>query len=96
MNKVLKQDLELSQDGDDWGWSMSCLFAIADVLYDEGLVPDEWHFRQSPFGPNAESWEYQRILDLVDCKYATLDDVLEFGNILNRYCDILRAQGRDY
>lgn len=87
----LKQEFRLGDVGDPWGNCMAWLFAIADVLhFEHDGAPMAWQFRPSPFGPDYGAPEYETA---VKC---SKEDLTAFGNLLNRYSDLLRRQGRDY
>jgi hypothetical protein len=90
----LKQVYRDFQSGDVWAECMGWLFAVSDYLtFDDGTgTPDKWQFRPSPLGPDEDSYEYQ---ELQEIKPDT-ETLERFGNLLNRYSDILRARGMDY
>lgn len=88
----LKNEYKLTNDGDSWGNSMSWWFAIADEL--EGnrglLCPEHWEYRMSPMRPDNENYEASIVTDYPD------DDLIEFGNVLERYTRLLKHLGEDY
>jgi hypothetical protein len=92
INKNLKYAYSMFDSGDAWGRCMAMLFSVADYLNNYDMVPAEWNFQQSPFGPDVESAEYQEI-KASDC---TNEEILHFGNVLFRLSNILIAQGKDY
>ena len=94
MNETLKHEFRATNDGDAWGNCMQWLFAICDYLTFETdeCVPDEWHFKPSPFGAYEESYVFQSL------KQLSLPDreILEFGKVLIRLRDILEHKGLSY
>ncbi len=92
--KSLKADFKLSCDGDTWGETMQWWFTIADEIYfnRDFPVPADWHFRPSPLGPSNEPGEWP--VDIVEA--AGDDELLAFGNLLNRYARLLKRAGKDY
>ena len=94
MNIDLKNELKLTNDGDNWGNVMQWLFAISDYLTFETdeCVPDEWQFRPSPFGADEESYVFQSLKDLA----LPSKEVLEFGKVLFRVREILERKGESY
>lgn len=78
---------------DEWGTTMGWWFAIADYLTDLGVeVPEDWEFRQSPFGSDTEAYEYQELLDL----RASAEDALFAGRVFTKYAGYLKSIGEDY
>lgn len=94
INKVLKDEYKLTNDGDPWGNCMQWLFAVCDYLTFETdeCVPNEWHFRASPCGSDEKSYVFQSLKEL------SLPDqeILEFGKVLIRLRDILEKKGLSY
>jgi hypothetical protein len=91
---MIKQEYRLTYCGDKWGHTMSWLFHIADELYHhrETPVPDDWGFRPSPLGPSNDPDSYE-----TECvAEATDEELVRFGNVLNRYAGLLKRAGRDY
>ncbi len=82
--------------GDIHGSTMACLFAIADVLTEIGTVPESWEFRQSPFGADTESWEYQAILEAMRDEGATLEDLEHAAKVFERLDRLNRLTGKSY
>lgn len=86
-------EFRLSFDaGDPWGSTMAWWFAVADALMEAApeLVPNKWQFRQSPLGPDTESYEYET------CRTWPAETLVRFGNALSRYAAMLKAAGKDY
>ena len=96
MNNTLKADYCLYSSGDPYGDTMAWLFAACDVLEDFGLVPEEFEFRQSPFGPETDVPEYQELLSTLNGGYCTLDDLLHFARVLFRHSQYLDHLGLSY
>lgn len=97
-NPIIERMRDTFDGGDAWGSTMGWWFAIADVVteIDPSQVPSEWEFRQSPMGSNTEAYEYQEILETMRDDGATLEDLLDAGNILTRYAAQLKLAGMDY
>jgi len=72
---------------DGWGCVIGAFFEVAETLYAWGEdVPAEWEFRPGLGEPEAAEW-----LDGFDA-----DTLVDFGNVLDRWSDMLRARGDDY
>lgn len=90
--KDLKEEFKFSGDsGDPWGSCLSVHFQLADYL----------HFKRSASVP--QHWEYSPGLGSdIDPEWENffestpLEQLIQFGNILERYANILRTQGKDY
>lgn len=104
MNSYIRDIIRDQRSGDVWGDTMAPLFSIAEVIYCLGFdVPTELQFRPSPMLSlahiEANRDEYDcatQLLGLVDDNLVGAGELQEAARILNRYCDILKAQGRDY
>lgn len=83
---------------DPYGSAMSVWFSVADLLVEWGppYPPKDWEFRQAMSGSNTESYVYQELSPMLKRGELTADDLLEAGNILNRYVGLLKHAGRDY
>lgn len=78
---------------DEWGTTMGWWFAIADYLTDQGAeIPEEWEFRQSPFGSDTETIEYQELVEIE----ASIEDALFAGRVFAKYAGYLKSIGADY
>ena len=83
----------LGDDGDCWGTALSAWFNVADYLYaTNGDVPEHWGFRPGAMGCSV---------DPDDVWFPTFEDTqtetLErWGDVLMRYCRMLRTAGLDY
>jgi len=91
---AMKADFKMSFDDDAWGHTMNWLFHIADELYHnrETPVPEAWRFRPSPLGPINEPDEWETTI----VQAATDEELVSFGNLLNRYARALKYAGKDY
>jgi len=85
---------EFRTDGYGWGNTMTWLFAISEVLHfdrDDDTPETEWGYRPSPIATGPEdSLEVEIAREMPDA------ELVHFGRVLNRYADMLRAQGHDY
>lgn len=72
-----------------WGYSMSFLFSLCDVLEDRCICPNYLEFEQSILG--SEKDESYIFLD----EYSN-ETLLYIAKIMNRYTDYLRYLGKDY
>lgn len=95
MNIKIKNEFKLTYDsGDPWGSCMAWLFATCDYLTfetDEN-IPDNWHFKPSPFGADTEDYYFQALKELnIPSK-----DVLHFGSLLIRFSELLKRKQLDY
>lgn len=98
-NNPILSEFRMEADSDEWGTTMSYWFAIADYLSDmNDIVPDEWEFRQSPFGSDTESYEYQMIDEIVSSgTFEYPSEILRHtGRILSHYAALLIEAGKDY
>jgi hypothetical protein len=84
---LLKQILtEDGVDYDPWGVCMSLHFNIAAELWQrEAYIPKEWQYR-----PGNREPEPDYPLDYDN------DTLVDWGNMLQRVCDTLKAKGLDY
>jgi len=90
----LKFDFNLAHDGDSWGHAMSWFFDIATELDDRGEdTPHHWQFRRGA-GGRGTTWEG------LDERYtiarASNEALIQFGNLLCRYTDLLKRKGESY
>lgn len=92
LKQALRQD---DLRGDPWGTAIAALFDVCDTLHfdRDATVPAEWDYRPSLFGPLPED---ERSYTGEHLPEASTGDLLRFGDLLNRYCDLLRHAGRDY
>jgi len=94
-NLVLMQDYRETHDhGDPWGSAMSALFGIAAELWmrDDGSLPASWLYRPGAAADprDPEDYLYETF------KEADTEDLLALGELLNRYCDLLKRAECDY
>jgi hypothetical protein len=78
---------------DLWGDAMEAWFECAAHLHLRNLtIPNEWEYKPAPCNDNRES----------DCYWYELfnetdnDLLIEIGNFLFRYCQLLKFYGKDY
>lgn len=97
-NAVLETMRDTFDSGNAWGSVAAWHFAICDVIgeIDPDQVPEEWQFRQSPFGADTEAYEYSAVIETMAGDGVVLDDLIRAGNILHRYATQLRLAGLDY
>lgn len=91
---------------DPWGSAIGLMFDICETLThrDDSIgewdVPGEWEFRHSSICDGthvAEEYIYfTELTELLDDEKVTHDDIIHFGNVLQRYCQIAEANGRSY
>lgn len=97
---LLHDDFRIAHDPHDaWGSVMNWLFAVADVLYhhDPDLIPDAWQYHHGEgCDGNTPDNPDQEIQDGLDDGTWTPEDLVAFGNVLDRWSDMLRAAGEDY
>lgn len=106
MHLEIKELYNLSFDGDEWGGCMAFHFACADILYHvcEKTPPNHWRYspglRYSLFdGPVAGEdyqWPDSAILDMLNDKTIDTDDLIQAGNVFQRYAQWLKYKGKDY
>jgi hypothetical protein len=79
--------------GDPWGTTMGWFFRVADCLYFRDVdIPDEWKFRPSPCGSQNEPDDF--VVQVIEAE--DNETLLRFGNLMHRFCDVLKKAGRDY
>ena len=91
----VKSEWRIAATGDDWGDAMSAWFVIADEIYFNRSrldVPDEWRFRPSPLGESNDPDDF--VVGVV--RLADDDVLMRFGQLMNRYCRLLKHLGKDY
>lgn len=91
--RLIRRHVRLHFDGDWWGTVVSCLFCICYVLNCRGVVvPDEWGYHPGNM-PTPESVDS-------DMSYGFElfynQELVYFGNVMNRLADKLKEQGRSY
>lgn len=91
--RLLKSEYRIFDSGDPWGDSMHWLFTVADELhFREGFTPEHWKFRPSPAGPANDPDDHATTLA---CEVGA-EALVKFGNLLHRYCRLLKHKGLDY
>lgn len=89
----LKLAYHTAATNDTWGNCQAWRFALADYLTHRGLpVPSEWHFRQSPLGPDKSASEWRELAYRNDSP----GTLARFARVLGRLSDILKGGGHDY
>lgn len=98
--QVLMGEFRTGDFYDAWGTTMGFFFATADVLYHETAeeIPSRWQFRhgQGCQGVDNDSYPDAMILDYLNAGDIEADDLIRFGNVLDRYAGILDAAGKSY
>ena len=84
----IRSEFRLGYDSyDKWGSVLMAFFNVAETLDAWGEdVPAEWEFSPGLGEPEAAEW-----LDGFDA-----DTLVDFGNVLNRWSNLLRSRGDDY
>lgn len=89
-----KHEFRLTNDGDAYGTAMMWLFTASDVLHferDDDTPMVEFGYRPSPIQSEPEETsEIDIIREMPDA------ELVHFARLLNRYVDMLKANGRDY
>lgn len=87
-----KQEFRLADDGDTYARVMMWLFAVSDTLHfdrDDDTPMVEFDYQPSPIQSEPEySPEYEIVREMPDT------ELIHFGRVLNRYVDMLKAQGK--
>lgn len=91
----LKAEFKMSCDDDIWGQTMLWWFTVADEIHfkrDDIETPESWQFRPSPLGPSNDPDDYVTVTvqDAID------EDLLRFGNLLDRYASRIKHAGLSY
>lgn len=78
---------------DEWGTAMDAWFECAGRMYKKNMpIPEEWNYRPSPFGDPCEKDNYFYSL----FAHSSKKQLIEIGNFLFRYCQMLKYKGKDY
>lgn len=98
MNSDIRYFIDIHNDpGDSWGTCMTHWFGIANALEASGLiVPEEWQYRPGALGPDVESWPNSEYYDDLQSGYHSPEDLIEAGNVLQRWASMLECAGKDY
>lgn len=98
--KALRAEFDMAFDSHDaWGSVMGWLFGISDVLWhaDPDMIPDAWQYQHGAgCDGNTDDYPDGDIQDMLDDGWFNTEDLATFGNTLDRYADMLRANGRSY
>ena len=80
--------------GDKWGSAMIAFFTVAnEINHREQNTPSSWQYRPSPvMGDQREHDDGM----FEACENANLNDLIHFGNILERYTQNLDRLGVSY
>lgn len=85
-------------DDDPWGHTMEWFFTIAELLYfthGKNSVPENWKFTPGAYTTKLNEEDFPLIYDY-DLKYYPMEDLIFFGNFLNRMSMILTQKGHSY
>lgn len=108
MNHDLMTTLTADHDGDRWGWALGHHFDIAEVMYGLGSeIPDAWDYQPSPALRESRGtddyaehvgndWIFDELTTGLSEGLWSTDDLRHAGNVLHRYCRVLRIAGLDY
>ncbi len=100
-NPVLDALRDSFDEYDSWGSALSAHFDIAECLYRNGAeVPAAWEFRPSPFlnvgDPLGEECSYFAEQIEFMMTQGQMSNLVHAGNVLMRYCHLLKLAGKDY
>lgn len=87
---VAREEFKLSSDWkhDPWGECLNHWFDVAEVLYTRGVtIPQHWEYHP---GAGEDIVNNEQYLTMND------DELIAWGNVLERYTRLLRAAGKDY
>lgn len=86
-----KEELRMNDfAGDPWGISMSAMFDLCAVAYEQLDVPREWEYSVGALGNHIDADNLFFGLDMSD------NEILAIGNYLNRLTEILRKTDHAY
>lgn len=101
--RAIKFEYSLTDNEDKWGDTLDWLNAVCEVLYHNGhAIPVEWGYRHSPvddddsYYTEPQGYETEILRDLYGDGIADETDIRTFGDVLNRYADILNKAGESY
>lgn len=93
MNNLKSQFYDTFDKGDRWGSAMIAFFTVAnEINHREELTPSKWGYRPAMTEDPRESEDYL----FEACEQATTEDLVHFGNILERYTRNLDRLGESY
>lgn len=78
---------------DSWGDAMEAWFEATGQMYKRGLdIPAEWLYRPAlgSDGTDSESYWHEMFEETSD------EVILQIANLMCRYCDLLKRNGKDY
>ena len=89
---TLGDEFKMAEDwrGDPWGCATIVLFEVAAELWVRDECPPQWGYSLASDPRDIESYWF----DVLD--EAQTDDLIHFGNVLERYRAKLKLQGKDY
>lgn len=91
--RTLIKELKVDLHSDEWGHAMSAWFDVAAEAFHRCLdIPSHWEYRPSPCNDprDLDSWFARVAVDASD------DELIKFGNLMERYTRILQRAGKDY
>ena len=91
---ALRADFRLCRTGDSWGDCMGFWFAVSEELFWHRNVdpPANWRYRPGA-ATRGPDYDNPALMFLED---ASVDGLIRFGDVLDRYSRMLRAAGRNY
>lgn len=105
-DKVGRDELRVTiqvgwDSGDKWGSGMGWLGGACDALAFLGrrdLIPDSAGYQVGAGGPNPHDTHEgdEFMYHIVHVDRVTVNDVSYWAHVMDRYCDLIRAAGKDY
>lgn len=93
---ALVREYKMTGDCDAWGSAMNAWFAVAHELYARHAnIPAHWEFKPGCTTTAENARDDGNYWFEVFQDYGT-DDLIRFGNILERYARLIRRAGKDY
>lgn len=90
LKSLFKEDFD---PYDKWGSAMVAYFTVAnEISYRGDQTPSSWGYRPAMASDPRESEDHL----FEACENAKLDDLIHFGNILERYTRNLDRHGESY
>lgn len=100
VNQHLVDAYNATLDGDEWGNVMSWFFATAHVLHHLDEVPEEWEYGHGlclDYDPSdSEDFDEAELQYLMADDLVSVQDLIEFGNMLDSLRGTLVSEGKDY
>ncbi len=79
--------------GDKWGSSLTAWFTVAnEISYRDECTPNAWQYSPAMADDPRESDDYL----YEECTQADLADLIQFGDVLERYTRNLERNGYSY